>query len=82
MQRRRADESERRAKEQGVAVGSRFRHEVRADLARGPWPVLDDDLAPERASELFRQQARDEIGAASRRVPDDEADRFHGIGLS
>jgi hypothetical protein len=69
MQRRRADERERRAKEQGVAVGSRFRDEVRADLSRSPWPVLDDDLAPERASELFRQQSRDKIGAAPGAFP-------------
>lgn len=82
MERRRADEGERSAKEQRVAVGSGFRDDVRADLARAPWPVLHDDLAPERASELFRQQACDEIGTATRRIRNDEADRLHRIGLS
>ena len=67
-----------RIEQEGVAVRRGFRRGVAADDAAGAATVLDHDLLPERLAELRREQARDRVGAAARRVGHDDADRLGG----
>ena len=65
-----------RAHEDRVAVGRRFRGELRRDIARGAGTVVDDHLLAEPFAQLRRQRARRRVRAAARRETDQHADRF------
>ena len=64
-----------------IAVGRGLRRDIRADIAAGSAAVLDDDRLSEHRRERIDDDARDDIGAAGRRIGNDEADRLVGIIL-
>ena len=64
-----------------VAVGCRFRHEVRTDDAVGTGAVINDHLLPHDLGHFLRERARHHISAAARGIRDDDANGFSGIVL-
>ena len=62
-------------REQRVAVGRRFRDELRADEAARARPIVDDHLLTEPFAEPRRERADDEVDVAAGRERHDDADR-------
>ena len=62
------------AHQQRVAVGRRRHHRLRADGAGRAGAVLDHDGLAERFGERHRDQARDDVAGAARRIGDDDVD--------
>ena len=66
---------------QRVAVGRGLGDQLRADVAAGAGPVVDDDRLAPCVGELLRDGAGEDVGGAARRERHDEADRLRRIGL-
>jgi hypothetical protein len=64
-----------------IAVRLRAGDDLRADYACSTGPVIDDERLPECDGQLLRNRSRGEIGAATRRVRNDDAHGAHGIFL-
>ena len=62
--------------EEGIAVGDGFRGRLGAERAARATAVLDHHLVSERFRQRLLQDARDDVGAAARRIRHDEA---HGL---
>src|SRR5271169_3758430 len=54
---------------------------LRANIATGAWPVLDEEVLSEPLRQPLRHQARDDVGAAAGGKADDQAHRPRRIGL-
>ena len=68
--------------QQRVAVGHGLRHELRRDIAAGAAAVIDHELLADRAGELLRHHAHDDVRPAARRDRQHQAYRLGGITLS
>jgi len=68
--------------EQGVAIGRRLRGEFRADIAVRAGAIVDHELLARRVAERLAEHARDEIGAAARRIRHDHAHSARGERLA
>ena len=75
------DERRRRRREQRVAVGIGFGGDLRADVAGGAGPVLDDDGLSPFARQPVADHARHDVGGAAGRERHDDLDRAGGIIL-
>jgi hypothetical protein len=64
-----------------VAVGRRFRRELRRDHPGGAPAVLDEDGLAEVLGELLRDDAPDDVGAAAGREADEHTDRLGWVLL-
>ena len=64
-----------------VAVGRGMGDELRADVAARTGSVVDDDLLAPGLGQLLRDVARQDVGRATGRKRDDDADRFHRVRL-
>ena len=58
------------------AIGRRRLDHIRSDPSRRTGPVFDDHRLSDRVLELVGDDARDEIGGAPRREPDDDPHRL------
>jgi hypothetical protein len=56
-------------------------HGLGCDVAGGARPNLDEELLAELFRQELRDQARDDIGCAARRLADDDFHRTRWIGL-
>ncbi len=77
----RVDRVRRQREQDRVAVGRRFRDDVGAEIAGGAAAVVDDDRLAELRRQRLDDDARNDVGAAARRIRDDELDRPGGIVL-
>ena len=68
-----------RAEREGVTVRGRLGRGVRADRSAGACLVFDDHLLAEALAELLRDDARHDVGGASRREADDQLDGPVGV---
>src|SRR5262249_47689856 len=64
-----------------VAVGGRPDDRLRADIAAGAWPVLDNELLIEPLRQPLTDQAGDNVGWSARGKADNDAHRPRRIGL-
>ena len=67
--------------EQRIAVRGRTRRHLGADIVAATGPVLDEEGLPEPLGQPLRDEARDEVGAATGGGRDQDADRTRGIRL-
>ena len=67
--------------QQRVAVGRHAGHGFGCDVARGTRSDLDKELLAEFFRQELGDQARDEVGRATRRLADDDFHRTRWIGL-
>ena len=67
--------------QQGITIGRRFRHLVRADGRTRARTIVDDHLLSERFRHFLRQDAAGHIGGAPRREWHHKANRAVWIGL-
>ena len=70
------DERPRRAEQQGVAVGCRFRHGVRTNDAAGAAAVVDNDLLAPGFSQFHADGACDDVRASASGKRHNQADGF------
>jgi hypothetical protein len=57
-----------------IAVRGRPHDRLRADIGGRTRPVLDDELLAEPLRQPLTDQSRNNVGATTGRVPDDDAD--------
>src|SRR5262245_2378697 len=62
---RRVDRVRRRDEKECVAVGGRPYDRLRADIAAGTWPVLDNELLTEPLRQALTDHAGDDVSGAS-----------------
>ena len=75
------DRERRRCDQQHVAVGRRFGNDVGTDHGIAAGAVIDDDLLAPDFTELGRENAGDDVGAAAGGKGHDQAYRFARIVL-
>ena len=78
---RRVDDVRDCDQKERVAVGGRAHDRLGRDIAGGAWSVLDDELLAEPLRQPLSHQAREDVGASSRRKSDDDTHRPRRIGL-
>src|SRR3954454_16812429 len=61
-----------------VTVRLRLRERIHRDDTAGPGALLDDERLAEQLLQLGLHQPRDDVGAAARRMREDETDRSVG----
>jgi hypothetical protein len=67
--------------EQRVTVGRRMRRHLGADIVAAARPVLDKERLAELVAEILRHQPPDDVGGATGRSCDQDADWPRGIGV-
>jgi len=63
---------------QCIAIRRRLCHAVRCNIAGGAGDVLDQDRLSPCLGEFLAEQTRDDVGRATGRKTDDDADRLFG----
>src|SRR5262249_23755888 len=67
--------------QQRVTVRRRIGDGGGADRTTCTRTIFDHDVLPERGGKLVRNDARDHVAGAARRIGDDQMDRLGGKGL-